>query len=124
MSNSMTVAEVRQNLESALHELAVWESVVNYLSKFLDSEAREVQQGITASACVTKTVPQEVVRYIVQSIEAEKMEPLNEAISGLENLQVVETTNGDQQSERVETKAQKDQKRVRIVAQSGRGKAS
>lgn len=121
MSNAMTVAEVRQNLESALHEVAVWEYVVNYLSKFLDSEARETQQGITASACVTKIVPQEVVRYIVQSIEAEKIEPLNETISGLENLQVVETTDADQQSERVEVKAKKDQKRVRIVAQPGRG---
>lgn len=121
MSNAMTVAEVRQNLESSLHEMAVWESVVNYLSKFLDSEAREAQQGITASACVTKTVPQEVVRYIVQSIEAEKMEPLSEVISGLENLQVVETTDADQQSERGEVKAKKDQKRVRIVAHPGRG---
>jgi hypothetical protein len=117
----MTVAEVRQNLENALHEVAVWEYVVNFLSKYLDSEGREAQSGITASACVTKTVPQEVIRFIVQSIEVEKMEPLNETISGLENLQVMETTNVEQPSERVEAKAQKDQKRVRIVAQPGRG---
>lgn len=125
---SSSLSETLFRIEELKQQLAVWNSVTNHLAKFLDTETHEAQDGIKAPGCVRpeqrvrdrEVVPQEVIGIIIQGIETEKISPLMEEISALENLKV-ETRNANQQGEReAALKAQpKNQKRVRVVAKPG-----
>lgn len=92
---TLILAEALQELEECRQRRAVWYDVVAFLSKFIDEEVREAGQGIVAEGCIGKLVPQGVLKDIVEGIEDEKIEPLNEAIGGLENLQVKETNDDE-----------------------------
>jgi hypothetical protein len=114
-----SVAEVRRVLEETQHKMAIWDRVVDYLSSFVDTEAREARNEIKLTKD-SPAVPQELVSSIIQGIEAEKISPLREEIKTLENLPVVEAKDGNHpQGERPETRAKANSKRVRIVAKPG-----
>lgn len=114
-----SVAEVRQILEESHRKVAVWDRVVNFLSGFLDTEAREAPSSIKPTKD-SSAVPQELIAGIIQDIEAEKISPLKKEIEALENLPVVETKDGNHsQGERPEARVKANSKRVRIVAKPG-----
>jgi len=114
-----SVAEVRQHLEVTQHKMAIWDRVVDYLSSFVDTEAREARNEIKLTKD-SPAVPQDLILVIIQDIETEKVSPLREEIKTLENLPVVETKDATSpQSERPEARAKANSKRVRIVAKPG-----
>lgn len=88
---ALTFSEALQQLEENRHQRAVWNEVVDFLSRFVDSEVREVEQGIGAEDCVEKVVPQVQITAIIAYVDAEHISPLDEGIAALEQLQVVET---------------------------------
>jgi hypothetical protein len=95
-----TVNEVFQQLESGRQELAVWNEVVAFLSRFVDTETREADQGIETKECVSRTVPQEVIQAVRTYIESQHIEPLMAEILELSNQQLAETTNDEKKSEK------------------------
>jgi len=113
-----SVAEVRKSLEENQCRMAVWEKIVDFLSACLDTETREAPGKVLLGN--GQAVPQGLIEGVIQDIEAEKVSPIRGEIKNLENLQVMETKNGNQQGERAATGAQqKVQKRVRVLAKPG-----
>lgn len=110
----LSVAETLQRIEESRQQRIVWQYVVDYLSRCVDMPEREAQQGIPAAGCINKTVPQNVIIEAIQGIEAEKISPLDEEISALENLKVVETKN--EPAERTAPKKKANKAGVRILA--------
>jgi hypothetical protein len=101
-----TVYEVWQQLESSRQELAVWNEVVAFLSKFVDTEQRAADAGITTEGCVSRTAPQSVIQAVRSYIEEKHVEPLMGEIEGLSNQQIVETENDQaQRQESAEAKS-------------------
>jgi hypothetical protein len=116
---AISFADALQRLEEGRQKRAVWHWVVNYLNKYVDTEVKEVSHGIPADGCVAKSVPQELIVEIIQGIEAEKISPLDEEISSLENLKVVETKKDEQKAtkaKREKAPPKKNQKGVRVIS--------
>lgn len=125
-----SVAEALEKLERARQELAVHQDVLGFLSRFVDTDVHETDQGIAADGCVATTVPQEVISEIIEGIHVEKVGPLMEEIDELVNLQVVESTVKPKKASetvkdgkpkvRRKAKAKKRSPRVRAVASQAR----
>lgn len=126
----LTFAEAFKKLEESLQQRATWNEVVDILSRFVDHEVKEASQGIAAEGCVSKYVPQEVIKEIVAGIESEKIAPLDEVIDTLRNMQVTETNDGEEEKpakekpKRGKKKAKKKRRQsVRIVSRPAHQKA-
>lgn len=119
---ALSFAEALRRLEESRQHRAVWNHVVDSLSKFVDTEVREATHGIKAEGCVARNVHQEVISEIIQVIEADKISPLNEEIETLENLEVVETKK-DAEDKRPTKKpgTKKNPQRIRAVPAAARG---
>ena len=92
---ALTFSEALQKLEESKHQRAVWNEMVDFLSRFVDSEVTAAEQGIGAEDCVEKVVPQAQITAIINYIDEEHIAPLDEEIAALEQLQVVETEDDD-----------------------------
>lgn len=116
-----SVAEIRQLLEESQHRKAIWERAIDLLGMHLETEGREATKGISYSSN-GPTAPQELIEVVIEEIQAEKVDPLQEEISRLEHLPVVETKddNEKESSSEPQRKGQKNAKRVRIVSQTSR----
>jgi len=124
-------------IEGLKQQLAVWNSVTNHLSKFLDTEALETQEGIPAPGCVRpenrvrgrEVVPQEVIESIIKGIEEDRIDPITKEVSSLENSVVVEASSASEKAPDESNKktvqkpstASKNTKRVRIISPAARG---
>jgi hypothetical protein len=95
---SITVAQAAKELERFKHERAVWMETVEHLSKFIDQEVRLAEQGIAATGCVENKVPQSIIKEFILYINEQEIEPLNVKIEEIENLTIVETKNGNQET--------------------------
>jgi hypothetical protein len=90
----LTVAETVIELERLKHQRAVWMEIVEHLSKTVDKESKNADHGIQAEDCIASVVPQEVVKEFIELINDEEIEPLNQEIGSLENLNVEEEKDG------------------------------
>lgn len=90
---SLTFKEALERLETSKQERAVWNELADFLMCCIDSEVKETTKAIAADGCVSKTVPQDIIRSVVQIVEEEKITPLDETIASLESLQVGENKN-------------------------------
>jgi len=104
-----TVNEVLNQLETGRQELAVWNEAVAFLSRFVDTETREADQGIETKECVSRTVPQEVIHAVRVYIESQHIEPLMAEILELSNQQLAETTD-DQKKQQGPQEANRSRK--------------
>jgi hypothetical protein len=128
---ALSFAEALRRLEESRQHRAVWNHVVDSLSKFLDTEVREATYGIKAEGCVARNVHQDIISEIIQGIEADKISPLNGEIETLENLEVVETKKDDDQPKGTEKNpvpgrpskagSKKNTQRIRAVPAAARG---
>lgn len=127
---ALSFAEALRRLEESRQHRAVWNHVVDSLSKFMDTEVREATHGIKAEGCVARNVQQDIISEIIRGIEADKIAPLNEEIETLENLEVVETEKDDESEgtkkdpvPRRSSKAgsKKNTQRIRAVPATARG---
>lgn len=130
---SMSFNEAVQQLEYNRQQLAIYNELVDFLRRFVDSETRRTEMGIKTVGCVNQVVDQGLILEEIEHIETEHIAPLMEAIAALENLQVVETNNGEEdgieaggqesrtkkkvggKKARIKTKAGADQKSRRAV---------
>jgi len=88
---ALSFAKALRRLEECRQHLAVWNHVVDSLSKFVDTEVREATHGIKAEGCVARNVSQDIIGEIVRGVKEERIAPLTEEIETLESLKVVET---------------------------------
>lgn len=117
---SLSFAEAFQKLEEGRQRRAVWATVVDYLNRYVDTEVKEVTHGIPAEGCVAKAVSQALIEEVIQSIEVDKISPLDEEISTLENLKVVETKN-EPKNKRTKAAPKKNKKAIRVVPRAANG---
>ena len=95
-----TALEVWQQVETSRQELAVWNEVVAFLSRFLDTETRAADSGITTDGCVSRTAPQSVIQAVRSYVEENHIEPLMTEIQNMCSQQIVETKNDQAKSEK------------------------
>lgn len=130
---AQSLADTLYRIEDLKQQLAVWNNLTNHLAQFLDTEAREAQDGITAPGCVRpecrvrgrEVVPQSVIDIIIQGIDEDHVQPLTKEIASLESLVVVEASNENPPTVTraplvQKAQPQKNTKRVRIVAPANR----
>jgi hypothetical protein len=124
---ALSFAEALKRLEEGRQHRAVWNYVVDYLSKLVDTEVREATGGIPAEGCVAKYVDQKIVSEIIRGIEADKVSPLDEEIETLENLEVVETKKDGNKEKPKKAGGRKASKKntqgIRAVPRAARGAA-
>lgn len=116
---ALTVAETVRELERLKHQRAVWMEIVDQLSKFVDKESRQADHGIAAEGCIQTTVPQETIVEFIDLINDGEIEPLNQEIAALENLQVEEEENdeeGDPGAEKAKPAKKSQSKKGRLQA--------
>ena len=118
----LTFSEAFQKLEDSRLRRAVWTQVVDFLGRCVATEVKEARDKIVPDGCIAKEVPEELIREILQEIEADKIAPLDTEISTLENLEVVETKKDDDtaKGKRKKATSKKNQKAVRIVPPTAR----
>jgi len=121
---SLTFQEAFQKLEDGRLRRAVWTQIVDFLGRCVSSEVKEARDKIVPDGCIAKEVPEELIREILQEIEADKIAPLDEEIGALETLEVVETKKDDSDSaskpKRKKVTSKKNQKAVRVVPPAAR----
>lgn len=93
---ALTVAEAVEELTKLTYEREIWMDVVDYLSKCAPagSSSGEITSFITVRQGGHK-VPPATVKEVLDCINKEKVDPLNEAIDELENMNVSEETNDE-----------------------------
>ena len=116
---SLSFAEAFQRLEESRQRRAVWVQLVDFLNRCVATEVKEARDKIVPDGCVAKEVPQDLILEILQEIEAGKIAPLDEEITSLENLEVVETKKDDG-NKRQKATSKKNPKAVRIVPPTAR----
>jgi hypothetical protein len=90
----LTVAETVLELERLKHQRAVWMEIVEHLSKHIDREGRQANHGIKAEDCIKNVVPQSMVQEFINLVNEGEIDPLNQEIGALENLNVEEEEDG------------------------------
>jgi len=116
-----SLSEILQRLEECRQKRAAWAYVAEHMFQFGGDDAIDVTEAIVAEGCISKTVPKEVVRELIESIRAEKIIPLEEEIAELENTKTAETKH-----EAAKPKAEKQhpgkkvEKGVRLVTPSAK----
>lgn len=121
---SRTVAQAFAELEKNKYTRAVWIELVGVLSGAIDEEVRSASKGITAEDCGGQLVPQKIIRDIIDEVNAQKIDPLDQRISEIENLSVEETKKDGEATNKKTVKGQKSKpKRVRAVRPTARKKA-
>ena len=116
-----TLQEALRTLDRLKHEQAVWFEVVEFLSKFVDSDMRAADAHIESPEA--GQVPQQVIADTIKTINKEKINPLGEKIDTVSNINVdwtMENTNGDKnQSKTDNRKTTKSKVKVKIKAPEG-----
>lgn len=120
---SMTFNEAMQQLEETRQRLAILNEMVDYLRRFVDSETRKSDQGIGTVGCINSAADQDLIVAEIEHLEDEHILPLTEAIEALENLQVVETNDGNEE-EKPEQVAKKKAGRKKAGVKAKVGKNS
>lgn len=123
---ALSFVEALRRLEESRQHRAVWDHVVDSLSKFMDTDVREATHGIKAEGCVDKNVQQNIISEIIRGIEADKIAPLTEEIETLESLEVVETKKDDepkQKRRQSQATPKKNPQGIRAVPPAARGAA-
>ena len=88
-----TLSELMRDLERLRHSRAVWMETLEHLAQFLDKDTIKADRGIRAEGCSVNPVPQAVVREFVSYINQQEIAPLNQQIDTIENLNIMETSN-------------------------------
>jgi hypothetical protein len=120
---SLTLAEALKKLEGHRYEHAVWSAVVGFLSGCLDKETRKADHAIATEGCTKEMVPQVVIAGIIDSVNQDKIEPLEDSIEAFENLSV-EDTDGKERKKKTTRKSGQSsgKKRVRSIRGPARQK--
>ena len=104
---ALTLAEVLQQLEAYRYELRVWTLIENSLCPYLDQDMhRQAEAGLKVKGCSEAFVPPEVFEQIIETIRAEKIEPITQKIDAIEGLSV-EDRDDDEEDKKHSKKAGK-----------------
>lgn len=110
----MTLEEVLQQLEEYRYELRVWTFIEDRLCPYLDQDNhRRAETTLKVKGCSEPFVPTEVFESIIETIRAEKIEPITKKIESIVTLEV------EEQDEEVEEPSAKKVRKKKTVRKEG-----
>ena len=114
---SLSLKEVLKRLDQQKFALAVWLEIINHLSETVSVGETQAARAVAAVNCSASTVPEEIVKQIIDSIYEKEINPLVQQIESVENLTVEEETTDEHAAEVGEEKG-----RASGEKQVGKGK--
>jgi len=90
---SIPLKEVLKRLDEQKFTLAVWQEIINHLSKTVSVGETQATEAIGTENCSAPIVPEVIVQQVIDHIIDKEVNPLVQQIEAVENLTVEETTN-------------------------------
>lgn len=113
--------DVMTRRSELLHQLAIWQEVVEHLTKFLDTDATPATIGIRAETEGGMVVPQDRIETVVNEIRNGYMAEVNEELTAINKSEVADGRKEQHKSKKTvqtkkESKKSKGPKAVKTTA--------